>query len=176
MYIGTVVPDIKHIKLCRWPWGPKWPPIQRKSRVSSPTGMPWSKHGSPEKREGSSNRSTLHTWLYELYVSFWYIFINLYVCVCKSMYVMYIFFVYIHQDLYLYIFNMTIEFHVMHVVLHAYIFAMDLHGRDTKRPLRNFLSWVIASWHWSAWKDHVLKFLVAFTKCWSTGWIKVIWP
>lgn len=91
MYIGTVVPDIKHINLCRWPWGPKWPPIQRTSRVSSPTGMPWSKHGNVEVLE---KVKVLR--IEVLYVHDYMYFPYVYIC-------MYMFFVYIHTDLDLYV-------------------------------------------------------------------------
>lgn len=105
MYIGTVVPDIKHIKLCRWPWGPKWPPIQRTSRVSSPTGMPRSKHGNVEVLE---KVKVLR--IEVLYVHEFICFSHMCTYVC-------IYFLFIYMRIFIYIFNITPEFHVMHVVL-----------------------------------------------------------
>ena len=115
MYVGTVVPDIKHVKLCRWPWGPKWPPIQRTSRVSSPTGMPWSKHGNVEVLINVKNLRIEVLYIHD-YMYIFFSFLHIYICV--HMYVMYIFFVYIHTDLYLYIqYDYRISCHACSIII-----------------------------------------------------------
>ena len=139
MYVGTVVPDIKHIKLCRWPWGPKWPPIQRTSRVSSPTGMPWSKHGNVEVLE--KVKVLRIEVLYQHDFMYLYFSMYIYDYICVHMYVIYVFCLY--PDLYLYIqYDYRISCHLCSIkrvlfcdgAVHSFIPIATYHPLQQKSP------------------------------------------
>lgn len=81
--------------------------------MSSPTGMPWSKHGNVEVLINVKNLRIEVLYIHDyMYISF---FLHTYIYICVNMYVMYILFVYIR--IFIYIFNITPEVHDMHVVL-----------------------------------------------------------